>query len=378
MKLMVTGGGTGGHIYPALSIADAFRRNMAECEVVYVGTEKGMESGVVPVYGYRFLSIDVSGFRRNLSVENLRRGWKAAYALMKVRKMIKEEKPDLVIGTGGYVCGPVVMTAAMMGIPTAIHEQNVFPGITNKMLHRFVDYVFLGFEKAEPRFHKAKKIIYCGNPIRTEKFNITKEEARKRLGIPEKMQMIFSMGGSGGSTSLNQAIAGMMPQLVIKGIAIVHVSGKLHYNEMMDKLKSMKESKYHQVKPYIDDIAEYMAAADIIIGSAGATSLAEINYLGKASIIVPKAYTAENHQEYNAKMIEDAGAGYCILEKDLTADLLREKVYSVLEDESCRFQMEKKSKALSKENPEDILWDYLKDVLKTDYPERTKEPADES
>lgn len=364
MKLMITGGGTGGHIYPALSIADAFKNTGKDCEIIYVGTEKGLESSVVPIYGYRFLSIDVSGFRRNLSVENIRRGWKAAHAVAKVRKILKQERPDIVIGTGGYVCGPVVMTAALMGIPTAIHEQNVFPGITNKMLYRFVDYVFLGFEQARIRFPKARNVIYSGNPIRTDQFSVTKEQARHRLGIDLSVKMIFSVGGSGGSAILNQAIAKMLPQLVIRDIALVHVSGKLHYREMMDALSTVKESPNHQIKPYIDDIADYMAAADVIIGSAGATSLAEINYLGKASIIVPKAYTAENHQEYNARMIEEAGAGYCILEKDLTVDLLREKVYAILDDDELRFQMQTKSKELSQDRPEEIICHHLQHLCK--------------
>lgn len=355
MKLIVTGGGTGGHIYPALAIADAFKKQRRDCEIVYIGTPNGPESTIVPAYGYKFRTVEVSGFKRKLSVENFQRGMKAFHAMFKARKMILEEKPDLVIGTGGYVSAPVVMSASMMGIPTAIHEQNVFPGVTNKFLSRFVDCVFLGFEKSKPRFERAKQIIYCGNPIRIERFNITKHQARNRLGIAEESKMLFSVGGSGGSSTLNLAIAGILPQLVFKEVALVHVTGKIHYSSFMEKIENIRRTPQQQIYSYIDNIAEYMAASDLVIGSAGAISLAEINYLGKASIIVPKAYTAENHQEYNAKMIEEAGAGFCILEKELTPDMLREKIYGILEEDRLRFSMEEKSRALSKNKSEDII-----------------------
>lgn len=359
MKLIITGGGTGGHIYPALSIADAFRRKYPEAEILYIGTEKGMEQAIVPAYGYRFRSIEVQGLKRSFTAENLVRGYRALRALTRVRSILKEEKPDLVIGTGGYVSGPVVLSAAMMKIPTAVHEQNVFPGMTNRFLSRWTDFVFLGFEKARSRFDKAKKIIFCGNPIRTERFAVTKEEARRKLGIPEDMPMVFSVGGSGGSSALNRAVTEVLPWLVSKNIALYHVSGKLHYTAMMENLREIRRGTHHQIAAYFDDIAPYMSAADVIIGSAGAISLAEINYLGKASIIIPKAYTAENHQEYNAKMIEDMGAGYCILEKALTGETLKDKMEAILNDADLRRSMEKKSKGLSEEDPSEIVVDLL-------------------
>lgn len=363
MKLIITGGGTGGHIYPALSIADAFRREYPEGEVLYIGTKNGMESTIVPAYGYRFQSIEVQGLKRKLTAENLLRGYKAFRALSFVRRILKEEKPDLVIGTGGYVSGPVVLSAAMMKIPTAIHEQNVFPGMTNRFLSRWTDLVFLGFEKARPRFDRAKRIVCCGNPIRTERFSVTKEEAREKIGIPKGMPMIFSVGGSGGSPVLNRAVTEILPFLVSRDIALCHVSGKIHYTALTEKLLPINRSPYQKITAYLDDIAPYMSAADIIVGSAGAISLAEISYLGKPSIIVPKAYTAENHQEYNGRMIEDTGAGYCILEKDLTGESLQEKIEKILNDGDLRCKMEENSRKLSQEDPGKIVISTLKALL---------------
>ena len=359
MKILISGGGTGGHIYPALAIADCFRKNLKDCEILYVGTPSGIEATIVPSCGYRFESIDIKGFQRKLSLENTKRTVKLLRSLSSVRKLLREFRPDIVIGTGGYVSGPVVMTASLMGIRTAIHEQNVFPGITNKILARFCDYVFLGFEDASRFFKKTKKVIYCGNPVREDKFEFTKSQAKELLDIPSDKQMILCVGGSGGSYSLNEAIKSMLPQILIRDIAIAHVTGRYLHKGFMEDIKDFTLKQYQRILAYIDDIGIYMAAADLVICSAGAITLAEVNYLGKASIVIPKKNTAENHQEYNARMIYQSGAGDFILENELSAQTLREKIYNILDNDSVRETMEQKSRDLSKKDPALIIYNTI-------------------
>lgn len=359
MKVIVSGGGTGGHIYPALSIANSFKVNNPDCEVTYIGTPNSLEESIVPSYGYKFVPIEVKGFQRKLSLENIKRSYKLISSISRVRKILKEEKPDIVIGTGGYVSGPVVMMAALMGIRTAIHEQNVFPGITNKLLGKKVNNVFLGFEEAKKFFDSKSNPVFVGNPVRNENFSMTKSEAREELNLKQESFILLSVGGSGGSKSLNKAIRDMIPQFVTKDLVVIHATGKFHYDTFAEGFNIEDYKENIKIYPYIENMGTYMAAADVIVCSAGAITLAEVNYLGKPSIVIPKKYTAENHQEYNAKTIENAGAGFCILEDELSAEVLREKLYSIMEDDKLRQAMEENSLSLSKENPAQLIYNIL-------------------
>lgn len=363
MKLIIAGGGTGGHIYPALSIADKFKEKEENLEVLYIGTPNSLESKVVPSYGYRFKTIDVKGFPRKLNYESIKRSIKLLKASADVRKILKEEKPDLVIGTGGYVSGPVVMMASLMGIKTAIHEQNVFPGITNKLLSKKADFILTGFEESKKRFKYPEKTFFVGNPIRENHFKISREEAKKLLNIPESKKMIFSVGGSGGSFGLNNSIREMILNFRHDDQYIIHVTGRYHYNDFLEKLNNKSSEEYFRILPYIDDIGTYMAASDIIICSAGAITLAEVNFLGRASIVIPKANTAENHQEYNARAIEDANAGFFIKENDLNFKLLENKIREIITNKELKAKMEENSKSMSKDSPSAEVYRIIMDKI---------------
>ncbi len=359
MKIIVSGGGTGGHIYPAISIANAFKINEPNCEITYIGTPNSLEANIAPSFGYKFREIDVKGFQRKISMENIKRSYKLVHSLAKVRKIISEEKPDLVIGTGGYVSGPVVMIASLMGIRTAIHEQNVFPGVTNKLLGRYANSIFLGFEEAKKYFNVNSNTNFVGNPVRVDNFSLTKQQARFKLGMSYEDTVVLSVGGSGGSKSLNKAIKDMIPQFIARDIKVVHATGNFYIDSFSDGIDMDKYKENLSIFPYIENMGIYMAAADVIICSAGAITLAEINYLGKPSIVIPKKYTAENHQEYNAHLIENAGAGFCILEDELSSELLREKLYKIIDNEEVERSMQMKSKSLSKEDPAQLIYEIL-------------------
>ncbi len=356
MRVIVTGGGTGGHIYPALSIADKYSEKYEDVQILYVGVKNGLESKIVPKYGYDFRGLDVKGFQRKISVENIRRVLLALKATNDAKKIISDFRPDLVIGTGGYVCGPMVMAANKKNIPTAIHEQNAFPGLTNKILSKKVDRVFLGFEAAKERLSCKNPAIVVGNPVRKDIRNPkSKVDARKKLDLPLESKFIIVTGGSGGFEAINNAFIKIIPELLEKNIGFVFSTGKNYYESIQKKMEKFDFEDNCRILEYIEDMPDYLAASDLCVVSAGATTIAEINAVGRASIIVPKAYTAENHQEYNAKYIKSKHAGEYILEKELEGDILFEKIMQILDDENLRKNMENNSRSLNLEDPCEII-----------------------
>ena len=359
MRVVIAAAGTAGHINPGIAIANKIKREEKGSKIIFIGTTRGLENDLVPRAGYELKTINAYGLSKKISIENIKKMCKTIKGYGEAKKIISEFKPDIVIGTGGYVSGPVVMMAALMGIRTAIHEQNVFPGITNKLLGKKVNNVFLGFEEAKKFFDSKSNPVFVGNPVRNENFSMTKSEAREKLNLKQESFILLSVGGSGGSKSLNKAIRDMIPQFVTKDVVVVHATGKFHYDTFAEGFNIEDYKENIKIYPYIENMGTYMAAADVIVCSAGAITLAEVNYLGKPSIVIPKKYTAENHQEYNAKTIESAGAGFCILEDELSAEVLREKLYSIMEDDKLRQAMEENSLSLSKENPAQLIYNIL-------------------
>lgn len=354
MRVLLAGGGTGGHVYPAIAIANKIKEEHPNAEILFVGTSQGIESEIVPKNGYKFKTITVQGFKRKIDIDNVKRGFKLAKGLVEAKKIIKEFKPDIVIGTGGYVSGPVLFCANEKKILTVIHEQNSFPGVTNKILSKKVDLIITCFEDAKKRFPKEsqKRITMLGNPVRSELLNTNKETARKNLDIPMDKKMVLIYGGSGGFKKINDAINPILKDLVSKDVAFIYATGKRFYNSCIEQTKDLKLKEYQKIVPYLDDMTNALSACDLVIGSAGATSLSEITALGKASIIIPKAYTAENHQEFNAKSIAKNGAGIYIIESELTSALLSNKLFDILSNDEKRIAMETNSKKLG--NPEAV------------------------
>ena len=358
MKVLLSGGGTGGHVYPAIAIANKIKEENPDCEILFVGTEKGIESEIVPKYGYDLKTVTVQGFRRKIDFENVKRVFKLCKGLEQSRRIVKKFKPDIVIGTGGYVSGPVLFNAALNKTITIVHEQNSFPGVTNKILSKVCTKVLTSFEDSHERFPQESrdKLVLTGNPVRKEILQTRKSTARRKLGISEDKKMVLCYGGSGGSEEINDAMKFVIQNMVKEDIAFIFATGKVYYDEFMESIKDIELKSYQRVVPYLDDMADGLAASDIVIGSAGAISLAEITALGKPSIIIPKAYTAENHQEYNAKSIEAQGAGIAILEKDLTPEKLNEVVFKLLGDRELLIDMGNASKSIGKPEAIDLIY----------------------
>ena len=361
MKVLLAGGGTGGHVYPAIAIANKIKEHNPDCEILFVGTKNGIESEIVPKAGFELKTVTVQGFKRKIDFDNVKRVFKLCKGLEQSRRIVKKYKPDIVIGTGGYVSGPVLFNAAISKKVTIVHEQNSFPGVTNKILSKVATKVLTSFEDSHKRFPEKSqdKLVLTGNPVRKEILQARKYISRKNLGISEDKKMVLCYGGSGGSEEINDAMRLVIENMVKEDVAFIFATGKVYYEEFIESIKDIELKPYQRVMPYLDNMADGLAASDIVIGSAGAISLAEITALGKPSIIIPKAYTAENHQEYNAKSIESQGAGIAILEKDLTPQSLNEAVFKLLGDKELLIDMANNAKKIGKPEAIDLIYNEI-------------------
>lgn len=346
MRVMVTGGGTGGHIYPALALINHMHKTLDEVEFCYVGTENGMEAAIVQRAGIPFQSVTITGFRRKLSFENVLTVMRFLKAVRTARGYIRTFKPDVVIGTGGYVCGPVVYAASKAGVPTVIHEQNSVPGLTNKFLSRYVDRIVTSFDVETGAFPK-EKMHLLGNPRATEVVSNVEEDGDsylKQAGLDSSKRTILAVGGSRGAMPVNKAVISLIPKLIGSMYQLIYVTGEAHYEQANQALKDAGMSEQVHVVPYLHNMPAVLKEVDLLIARAGATTLAEITALGLPSIMIPSPYVTNNHQEKNARLLEQAGAGIVILETELSADRLYKEVDQLLGDDGKLKQMRENAK----------------------------------
>ena len=345
MKVIMTGGGTGGHIYPAIAIADEIKSRHSDAEIIFVGTERGMEKDIVPKAGYPIKFITVSGLNRKNPIKLIKTLKDLNHGLHEAKQIIKEFKPDLVIGTGGYVCGPVMKTAAGMGIKTYIHEQNAFPGLTNKLLSRGAERVFVAFDDAKKYFKTKKEPVTVGNPVRHAFTEVDRQAARESLGVKEDEFMVLSFGGSLGAQRINDEMTVAAERLRDRaGLRIFFVTGRRYYSSIMENAdKTNARVTYLQ---YIDDMPKYLNACDLAITRSGALTVSEITACGRASVMIPSPYVTNNHQYYNAKVVADRGGAILIEEKDLTNGEVADEIEQLMNDRQILEKMEKASAAL--------------------------------
>ncbi len=337
MHILFAGGGTAGHINPALAIAGYIREKHPDTHISYIGTPDKLEAKLVPEIGYNFRTISVAGFQRKITVENIGKNISAVGKMftssVTARKILKEIQPDIVVGTGGYVSGPVLREATKLGIKTAIHEQNAYPGVTTKMLAPNVNAVMLAMPEAEKYLKLKKKPYITGNPVRSELLNITREQARAKLGIDSNVPMLLSFGGSLGAMRVNTAVSELIRWHNGSGkFYHIHGTGKSGYNNFIESLSDIELSNKIDIREYISDMDVCMAAADLIICRAGAITLSELLACGKPAILIPSPYVAENHQFHNAMTLKRIGAAEIIEEKDLSGDRLVEVVSKLIEN----------------------------------------------
>ncbi len=352
MRLLLTGGGTGGHIYPALTIGKEFLRRAPKAAVLYVGGKKGLETSIVPKEGFPLLTLELSGIPRRLSPAILRSLWLAGKGVKDTFKIIREFKPDFVIGTGGYVCGPVVAAAALMGIPTGIQEQNAYPGLTNRLLGNLVKRIFLAYPEGEQYFNSAKVKI-TGNPIRQQEFSQIKREAViTKLGLKKDDLNLLIFGGSQSAQKMNETFIKILSQLIRRypRLNIFLMTGTKDFEKIKKSIAALgltaNALRRLHIEPYFYNIAEIYAISDLVFARAGAISLAEITCFGIPAILVPYPHATNNHQEHNARVLEKEQAAQVILEQELTTDNLYRELVSLLDDSSKRKAMQEASRRL--------------------------------
>jgi len=349
MHILFAGGGTAGHINPALAIAGYIKERHPDAKISYIGTADKLEAKLVPEKGYDFHTIEVAGFRRKITptniVYNVNAVKKAFTASLRSKKLLEQIKPDIVVRTGGYVSGPVLKQAQKLGIKTAIHEQNAFPGVTTKMLAKGADIVMLAMAEAEKHLKLNKKPVITGNPIRSELLSITREQARQSLGLDDK-PLILSFGGSLGARRINEAVVELIKwHNDTDKFYHIHATGKTGNESMKEALKETKLSNLIDVREYINDMDICMAAADLVICRAGAITLGELQACGKAAVLIPSPYVAENHQFHNAMTLKRVGAAEIIEEKDLSGKSLIEAVSSLIENKPKLEKMQAAAKS---------------------------------
>jgi|LSQX01.1.fsa_nt_gb UDP-N-acetylglucosamine--N-acetylmuramyl-(pentapeptide) pyrophosphoryl-undecaprenol N-acetylglucosamine transferase len=364
VKVMISGGGTAGHINPGIAVAKQIKKKNPDTDILFIGTARGLENKLVPRENFELRLIKVRGFRRKLSLDTLVAFKELFQGLLEARKIIKDYKPDIVIGTGGYVCGPVVFNASRMKIPTLIHEQNAFPGVTNRILSRFVNRVAISFKESGKYFNNKNRIVFTGNPIRNEMFDISRETARKNIDLPEDRTLVVVFGGSRGAENVNKAVAELIKKHGKEDkFDLIFATGEAQYNEIS---KGLKEHSYKNIKvvPYIYDMGNVMAAADLVVSRAGAITISELTALGVPSVLIPSPFVTANHQEYNARALEKQGAAVVILEEVLSPDILYEQIVDLLKDKEVLKKMARSAKKMGITDAAEKIYEMAQELIR--------------
>jgi len=334
LKVVVTGGGTGGHIYPAMAVAKGLIYRYNDIQVLYVGTRQGMEAVIVPENGLEFIGISGKGLSGKPGLDTVKTLGLNIRALWETKQVLKTFRPDLVLGTGGYVSGPVVLTSALFGVPTILHEQNAFPGKTNRLLAKVVKKIMLTFPESAAWFSNKDKIEVVGLPVREEIGRIKRTVGAGEFGLDPGRKTLLVTGGSRGALSINRAMIHVLARLdKYPDIQLIWATGTDTYEEIVKSLEEEgidRNQNQWRILRYIKSMPEALSCSDLCICRAGATTLAELSAAGKASILIPYPHASENHQEYNAGAFADKGAARVILDKDLNGPILWETIQKIL------------------------------------------------
>lgn len=365
MKILFAGGGTAGHINPAVAIANYIKQK-ENLEVLFVGTEEGMEKELVPKNGYKINFIKIHGFERKFSFGNIKNLFEIFGSIRQSRKIIKDFKPDIVIGTGGYVTGPVLFAAAKMGIPTIVHESNAYPGVTVRILSKFVDIVALGMEGAKDYIKSAKRIETTGNPIRPSILDTDAFSAKRKLGLDERPTVLI-FGGSLGASYFNKIAAEWVSSVAAeKKIQVIMASGKNNQYEKVirtfnDNNINLKDYPQIKICEYIYDMDLALNACDLIIARSG-SSVSEMTALAKPAVLIPSPNVAGNHQEFNARAVEKSGGAVVILENELNSSSLKTAVERIIYDKAVLNNMQKGAKKIGITNATERIYALVKEL----------------
>lgn len=361
MKMIVSAGGTGGHIYPALAIINKFKEKEKNLDILYIGTHNRMEKDIIPKRGLKYEALEIYGFSKRDILLDIKNIFLIGKAKKKCLKIMREFKPDIVLGIGGYVTYPVIWAAHKLGIKTFIHEQNSIPGKSNLMLQTKADLIGVSFKESASFFKKAQdKVFYSGNPCGENALN-SEPMPKEKLGLNPKKKLVVIVAGSLGSATINQKMKDYLYKSANASYEVLYITGKSLYD---DFIKDSNFASNIKVLPYLDNLPSLLKNTDLIVTRAGASTMSEILSLNLPAIFIPSPYVANNHQYYNALEIKNNGGGEIIEEKDLTSDNLSNKINEVLNNHELYSNMKANLKKMSMNNSSDLIYEKIKDLIK--------------
>lgn len=371
MKVIVAAAGTGGHINPGLAIANKIKEKEENSQIIFIGTTRGLENDLVPRAGYELKTIEAYGLSKEISITNFKKICATLKSTGKARKIIQQFKPDIIVGAGGYICGPVVWAAKKENIPVVLHESNAFPGKAVKTLSKKADTVLISFEEARNRIPNAKNIVFTGTPVKIQKQNYTREQKIKILqeaGLQENKPIVLIFGGSQGAQKINEAVIGILENQLNKDYQIIWATGPKQYDiiksELAKKDININNIKNAKILPYIYNMEEIMNISDLIVARSGAMTITEISNLGKPSILVPLPNVSQDHQLYNAKVLENVGAAKIILNADLGKDNLNTEIMNIVANPKIMHNMGEKALSKAVYNVQENIYKEIKKIVK--------------
>ena len=370
MKVVIAAAGTAGHINPGLAIANKIKQEEPKSEITFIGTTRGLENDLVPRAGFKLKTIDAYGLSKKLTIENIKKMYKTLKGYGEAKKILKDLKPDIVIGTGGYICGATILAAHNLKIPTMLHESNSFPGKAVKMLAKKTDVILISFEDAKERIPNAKKIVHTGTPVKIKKQEYTNsqiEKIKKELGLNNEKPLVLIFGGSQGAQKINEAIMGIIKNKLNKEYQIIWATGPKQYDIIKEKLEdaniNINYIENTKIVPYIYNMEEIMNVSDLIVSRSGAMTITEIANLAKPSILVPLPNVSGDHQMYNAKVLANKNAAIIIINDDLNTVDLNTKIKEIVLDKNKKEQMGKNAFKVSTKNVEEKIWQEIKELI---------------
>ena len=371
MKVVIAAAGTAGHINPGLAIAKKIQEEEKDSKIIFIGTTRGLENDLVPRAGYELKTIDAYGLSKKISIENIKKMIKTLKGFGEAKKLLKEIKPDIVIGTGGYICGATISAAHQLKIPTVLHESNAFPGKAVKMLAKKTDTILVSFKDAIDRIKHAKKIVYTGTPVKIKKQNYTeeqKEEIINKSGLKTGMPITLVFGGSQGARRINQAIMEIIKSGLNEKYQMIWATGPKQYDIVKEELenhhKNINHIKNMKILPYIYNMEEIMNVVDVIVARSGAMTITEIANLGKPSILVPLPNVSHDHQLYNAKVLQNIGAADIILDNELTGEKLNTNIEKIVLDKNKCKEMGEKALTVATDDVENKIYAQIVETIR--------------
>lgn len=371
MRVIIAAAGTAGHINPGLAIANKIKQEEKDSEIMFIGTTRGLENDLVPRAGYELKTIDAYGLSKEISIENMKKMIKTLKGYGEAKKIIKEFKPDIVIGTGGYICGATISAAHSLKIPTLLHESNAFPGKAVKMLAGKTNTILVSFKDAQDRIKKGANVVYTGTPVKIKKIDYTekgKKEILEKEGLTTDKPVVLVFGGSQGAKKINEAIVQIIEKDENKNYQMIWAVGPKQFDGIKDELKEAKidinNIKGIKAVPYIYNMEELMNAVDIVVSRSGAMTITEISNVGKPSILIPLPNVSHNHQLYNAKVLENVHAAKIILNDELDGDKLNNEIENIAESKDKIKEMGKNALKVSTKDAEDKIYKEIKKLVK--------------